>query len=211
MKIIVIEDQTMIRELLVLACRQAVPGVDARSAASGADGLALCRELQPEIALVDLVLPDCDGLELAGKILAESPDTRIIALSSHTDDVTLHRALASRIHGFVDKNEQTLDVLGAAIAAVRAGRPYYSSVAERARAALKRDPAAFNKILSDREQELVALFGRGLTNEEVAAQTQLTPHTVKNHRRNIMGKLGVHSTPQLIHYAIEKGFTRVGR
>ncbi len=208
MNIVIIEDHQLVRELLVGSCGSLVPGAQVVGASSGAEGIALCRQHQPDIVLLDLVLPDGDGLDCVARILAAAPNARIIALTSHADEFTLHRAMRARVHGFVDKNEQSLHLLGEAIATVMEGRTYFSSVALRIREGLRKDPAAFDKILSDREQELLPFFGEGLSNAEVAQRVGLTAGTVKLHRRNIMGKLGVHSTPQLMRYALEKGFTR---
>jgi len=80
----------------------------------------------------------------------------------------------------------------------------------RLKASTREDPAAFDKVLSDREQEVLRLIGEGLTNEQVARRLEISVSTSKHHRLNIMAKLDIHSTVQLIHYAIEKGFTRVG-
>lgn len=211
MKIVVIEDFQLIRDMLAEACRNLVPGVEVHGAATAADGLSACRTHQPEVVFLDLVLPDGDGLDLVPPILASSPQTRIIALTSHADEFTLHRAKQARVHGFVDKNEAPLDILGQAIRTVLSGERFYSRSALALRAAMRANPSTFDKMLSEHEQRLLALFGEGLTNEEVSARVGLAASTVKWHRRNVMAKLGLHSTPQLIHYALEKGFTRLRR
>jgi two-component system response regulator NreC len=208
LKIAVIEDHALIRDMLMVACREAVPGATVDGARDAASGLELARRLQPDVVLLDLGLPDRDGLDLLGDLFAASPGSRIIALSGYTDEFTLHRALHSHVHGFVDKNEQPLGVLREAIEAVMAGRRYFSSVAQRVRLTLRNDPAAFDKLLSEWEQTLLGLLGRGLTNDAIARQAGLSPVTVRNHRCRIMAKLGIHSTPELINYAIDKGFTR---
>jgi two-component system response regulator NreC len=207
-KIAVIEDHALIRDMLVVACRQAVPGAAVHAAKDAASGLELARSAQPEVILLDLGLPDRDGLDLLGDLAAASGGSRIIALSGYTDEFTLHRALHSNVHGFVDKNEQPLTVLREAIEAVMAGQRYFSSVAQRVRLTLRNDPAAFDKLLSDWEQSLLGLLGRGLSNDAIARQAGLSVVTVRNHRCRIMAKLGIHSTPELINYAIDKGFTR---
>jgi DNA-binding NarL/FixJ family response regulator len=92
-----------------------------------------------------------------------------------------------------------------------AGRRYLSSVALRTKATLRSDPAAFSKVLSDHEQVLLGLFGLSLSNDEIAQIAHVTPATAKNYRQIIMAKLGIHSTPHLIRYAAEKGFTRVAQ
>lgn len=209
MKIVVIEDFQLIRDMLAESCRNLIPGAEVHGGASAAEGLSACRTHQPDVVFLDLVLPDGDGLDLVPRINAVSPQTRIIALTSHADDFTLHRAMQARVHGFVDKNEAPLDVLAQAIRTVLAGERFYSRSALELRAAMRADPSAFDKTLSEHEQHLLTLFGAGFTNEQVAARVGLAPKTVKWHRRNVMAKLGLHSTPQLIHYALEKGFTRL--
>jgi DNA-binding NarL/FixJ family response regulator len=207
--VLVIEDQTMVRELLALACNQALPRAKVKTAGTRAAALALARESPPDLVLLDLVLPDGDGLDVLPEIFAAAPAVRIIALSSHIDEFTLHRALASKVHGILDKNEQPVRILREAITEVLAGRQYISSYVQRLRASVRADPAAFDKILSDREQEVLRLIGEGMNNDQVAARLKISTSTAKNHRLNIMAKLDMHSTPQLIRYAIEKGFTRV--
>ena len=201
----------MVRDMLAQACRETLLGSNLHTAGTGEEGYALCRSLQPDLILLDLGLPDVDGLELVGHLFKAARQAKIVVLSGFTDEFTVHRALGSSVHAFLDKNEQPLDVLAEAIREVLAGRQYLSPSTRRIQASLRADPAAFNKLLSEREQELLALFGRGLSNEEIAEHHGLSVHTVKIHRRNIMGKLGLHSTPHLIRYAIEKGFVRYGR
>ncbi len=198
----------MLRELLLMACVCAIPGSEVRSAPNLQEGLALCRQLQPTVVLLDVVLPDGDGLDFVPAIRKAVPEVKVLTLSSHTDEYTLHRAQSAEVNGFVDKNGQTLDILQEAITAVMAGQTYACSVVREVRARVRADPLAFAKVLSDREMELLCLFGRGWSNEEVAAHAGLSPRTARNHRQNIMTKLGLTSTPQLIRYALEKGFAR---
>ena len=200
----------MVRELLVLACRQAMPMAAVHAAGTGQEALRSCREVVPELVILDLVLPDGDGLDFLKQIFAIAPAAKVIALSSHIDEFMLHRALSSRVHGILDKNEQPLKVLHEAIASVLAGQRYLSSLVQQLRASVRADPTAFDKILSEREQEVLRFVGDGLTNEQIAGRLAISVSTAKHHRLNLMAKLDMHSTPQLIRYAIEKGFTRIG-
>lgn len=209
MKIVVIEDHQLVRDMLVLSCGNIVAKAQARGASTGTEGVALCREFQPSLVFLDLALPDGDGIDFVPDLFQAAPGVKVIALTSHTDEFTLHRALRAQVHGFVDKNEQPLKVLAEAIATVMEGRRYFSSAAQRLRVAMRSNPVDFSKLLSDREQELLAFFGAGLSNEEVSQRLHLSVGTVKNHRLNIMNKLDVHGTPQLMRYALKKGFTRL--
>lgn len=207
--VLVVEDHTMVGELLALACRQVLPRAIVRTAGTCAAAFELARQAPPDLVILDLVLPDGDGLDLVPRIFSVAPAAKVIALSSHIDEFTLHRALHSRVHGILDKNEQPVRILREAIEAVLAGQQYISSYVQRLRASLRADPAAFDKILSAREQGVLQLVGEGLTNEQIARRLGISASTAKRHRLNIMARLDMHSTPQLIRYAIEKGFTRI--
>jgi len=196
------------RDLLVKACREAIRGSDVSGSRDAESGLALCARLKPDVVILDLALPDGDGLDQLDDLLAASPHCKIIGISGYTDEFTLHRAMHSKLHGFVDKNEQTVDALADAIHAVLKGRRYLSPAILDAHVLLRNDPASFDKILSEREQSLLGLFGRGLTNEEVAAKVGLSELTVRNHRCRLMAKLDIRTSPELIRYALEKGFAR---
>jgi DNA-binding NarL/FixJ family response regulator len=209
LKIVAIEDQVMMRGLIVRVCREHFPGKTVREAADYRTGRALCRQIQPDIVLLDLDLPDGDGLDLMVELRELSPGSKIVVITSHSDDYAIHRCLESGVAAFVDKCSQPIDVVSEAIAAVAAGRPFYSPVVVRAKARLRDDPKAFTKLLSPREQEILRLLGEGLPNDDVATRVGVSPQTIHSYRRNIMVKLGVHSTPQLIRYALDKGFTRL--
>ena len=207
--ILVVEDQTMIRELLVWACRSAFAPATIAEASDAADAQKQCHAVKPDVIILDLELPDRDGLDMLPELMKVVPQAKVIALSSHTDEVTVFRVLQSHIAGFVDKNAQPMNMLREAVATVLEGRRYLSPVVKEVWQKLREAPAAFNKLLSDREQEVLSLVGRGQTNAEIAEHLNLKVITVQNHRCNIMTKLGIHSTSHLIRYATEKGFTRL--
>lgn len=209
MKIAVVEDHALMRDLLVKACMEAMPGSVVSGAPNAESGLNLCREAQPDVVILDLALPDHDGLDVLDEFLEASPKSKVIGISGYTDEFTMHRATHSKLHGFVDKNEQTIESLSAAIHAVMRGERYLSPAARRASLSLRNDQVGFDKILSVREQDLLRLFGRGLTNDEIAAEVNLSDLTVRNHRCRIMAKLEVRTSAELIRYALEKGFTRM--
>lgn len=209
MKILLVEDQTMVRELLVWACQSAFERDEILQASDASEALEKCQSVKPDLVILDLELPDRDGLELLPELRKVVPNMKVIALSSHTDEVTVHRVIQSNINGFVDKNEQPIDMLKTAISSVMEGRRYLSPLVREVWRKLREEPASFNKLLSDREQEILSLIGRGYTNTEIAEQVGLQVVTVQNHRCNIMAKLDLHSTSHLIRYAMEKGFTRL--
>lgn len=207
-KIAVIEDHALMRDLLVKACHEAIQDSVVFGARDAATGLELCRARQPDVVVLDLALPDRDGLDLLEDLHAADSRCKVIGISGYTDEFTLYRAMHSTLHGFVDKNEQTVEALAEGIHAVMNGQRYFSASVRTACRALRNDPLSFDKILSVREQSLLGLFGRGLTNEQVAAEVGLGELTVRNYRCRLMSKLGVRTSPELIRYALEKGFTR---
>lgn len=209
MKLVVIEDQVMVRDMMVQLCREQFPDAEVAEAGDGRTGVKRCRELQPQIALLDIDLPDGDGLDRIAEIAAVSAGTKIIVITSHSDDYAIHRSLAANVTAFVDKCSLPIEAVGDAIAEVAAGRRFFSPVVTRAETRLGRDPHAFTKLLSPREQEVLRLLGEGFGNDTVAERLAVSPKTILSHRRNIMTKLGVHSTPELIRYAFKKGFTRL--
>jgi two-component system response regulator NreC len=208
MKIVVIEDHIMMRGLIVRACRDRFACEQIAETGEGREGVDLCRAIQPDIVLLDLDLPDGDGLDLMAAIRRHAQQAKIVVVTSRTDEYAIQRCLAANVAAYVDKCTQPITVVGEAMDAVANGRVYYSPVVGRARVRLREDPLAFTKILSAREQEVLRLMGEGLTNDEVAGRLDLSPQTVNTFRRNIMAKLGIHTTPHLMRYAIEKGFTR---
>jgi len=208
MKIVVIEDEAMVRDMVIRICRQHPDCESVADASDGEKGLLLCEKLKPDLVFLDIDLPDGDGLDVVDRITKAVPRVKIVVLSAHTDDFSLHRCFSRHLQGFVDKNEQAIDAVTEAIGAVAKGGSYFSPAVLRGRVAMRENPNAFVKVLSSREQELLRLLGQGLSNEEVAAMVGLSPNTVQNHRRNILGKLGLHSTPELIRYAAEHGFAR---
>jgi two-component system, NarL family, invasion response regulator UvrY len=211
MNVVIIEDHKLIRDMLALACRSLLPTATLTVADNGRAGIEACARAQPDLVFLDLVLPDTDGLNLVPEIRAVAHGARVIALSSFADEYTVYRVVRATVEGFVDKNEQPLDVLKEAIETVMAGRRYLSPTAQRLNAELRADPGGFDKVLSDQEQRLLVLLGEGLTNADVATQLGMTANTVKVHRRNIHRKLGIHSAPELMNYALRKGFTRIRR
>jgi len=209
MKIVLIEDQAMFRSLLEKICRQDFHLSVVGEAEDAASGLEVCSRQDPDMVLLDLNLPDRDGVSLAKDLLAMFPRLRVLALSSECDDYTLFRVLNSGIHGYVDKNRQSIEGLKVAINEVINGRVYFAEVVQQVRQRLRREPDSFPKLLSPREQEILAVLGGGLNDGDAAQQLRLSRYTVGCHRRNIMGKLGVHRTPDLIRYAVNKGFSKL--
>jgi len=207
--ILLIEDHYMYRQIICAMIGDKMGLEVAGAAATGVEGLELYAARKPDLVLLDLDLPDMGGFEVADKMVAADPTQRILAVSSQCNEFTLYRVLRSGLFGFVNKLEQGLDSLEFAIRENLAWRPYYAAVVHQVLLSQHADPKAFSKVLTEREQELMCLFGVGMRNEDIAERLNISPQTVQGHRRNIMQKLGVTSATGLIRYALKKGFARV--
>jgi DNA-binding NarL/FixJ family response regulator len=179
-----------------------------KQCATCAEGLAAIRAHVPELVLLDISLPDGDGLELARTVLNELPQVKILSISSHRDPWTMLQVQRMGLHGFVDKNEQRPEVLSDAIRAVLAGTIFYTAVVNESSALIRRDPKAFIRVLSDYETIILSIIGESKTDAEIGKILCISASTVQSRRRDIMHKLDIHSTPKLIHYAITNGLTR---
>jgi DNA-binding NarL/FixJ family response regulator len=206
-RVVVIEDQRVMAEFLSAHCTRFGLEVSALCL-NGADGLKAISTYRPELVLLDISLPDGDGLEIAKRIKVLSPGSKILAISSHRDPWTMLQVQRVGLHGFVDKTDQKPDVISEAIDAVLAGRIYYTPVVHESSASIRRDPKAFIRVLSDYETQILSLIGRSMTDDEISVVLGISPSTVQSRRRDIMRKLDIHSTPKLIHYAITNGLTR---
>lgn len=208
LRLIVVEDQQLFLELIVGLCERDFGFKVVATAGTGAQALETTRKTEHDVVLLDLNLPDMDGIDVATRLMADDRVRHIVALSSQIDDYTLHRVVASGIQGYVDKNLQSSGVLRTAIEIVAAGGVFFTPVVQEVRRELGRDPDAFSKVLSEREQELLSMLGRGLNDSEAATKLGVKPQTIHSHRRNILRKLNLSGTKQLVRYALEHGFVR---
>ncbi len=206
-RVVIVEDQRLVAEFLQFHCRDLRLEV-VQHAGGFREGLAAIRQHQPDLVLLDISLPDGDGLDLARIVIDELPRIKILAISSHHDPWTMLQVQRIGIHGFVDKNDQRPEVLSEAIFAVLGGRVYYTQIVNQSSAAIRRDPKSFVRVLSDYETRILSMIGESKSDEEIANALSISPATVQSRRRDIMRKLDIHSTPKLIHYAIVNGLTR---
>jgi DNA-binding NarL/FixJ family response regulator len=206
-RVVIIEDQRLVAEFLTLHCATLDLRV-VQHCVTCREGRAAIRAHQPDLVLLDISLPDGDGLTLAKAVLHELPRVRILAVSSHRDPWTMLQVQRIGLHGFVDKNEQNPAVLSQAILAVMAGQVHYAPIVNESSAKIRRDPKAFIRVLSDYQTQILTMIGAAKTDQEIATALGVSATTVQSRRRDIMRNLGIHSTPKLIHYALVNGLTR---
>lgn len=207
--IVVVEDHVMFRQAIVRYLKEELGHKVLSAVGTGTAGVEAIDRLGPELVILDMMLPDGDGLEVAEQVLPRHRELRVLVLSSHSDDYTLFRIEKSGVHGFLDKNSQTLESIGEAIGAIATGHCYYSPAFREARVARAYDPNAHSKVLTDWQRRILSLIGRSLTDDEIAEQLRISPKTVATHRGQIMRRLGIPSTPKLINFAITHGFTQL--
>jgi DNA-binding NarL/FixJ family response regulator len=206
-RIVIVEDHKMFCEVLRKVCVQDLHHHVVGEAADGRRAVELVLEKTPDLVLLDLHLPKLDGFGVVEAVRHAAPEIRILVLSSHCDDYTVFRAEKARVQGFVDKNTNTVAILKDAIAAVSEGRVYFSAEFMRVKAARHGNPASFDKLLTDRERDALALLGQQQTLDEIAAALRISRGTVEKHRSNILHKLGLQTTSELVRYALDHGFT----
>jgi DNA-binding NarL/FixJ family response regulator len=173
-------------------------------AADGQDAVRLFRELRPDVTLMDLRMPELDGIAATRAIRAEFPDARIIALTSYDGDQDIYRALEAGVRGYLLKEAIHTDVLGA-IRTVQAGKRLVpQKVAERL-------SEYFPQVaLTRRETEVLTLVADGLGNREIAERLGRSSGTVKIHVENILDKLGAADRTQAVTIAIQRGILHLG-
>lgn len=208
-KIVIVEDHLMIRDVVRKVCSSEFGYTVVGETDSGVQAVEMILKHRPDAVVLDLSLPDMDGFNVADRVLKAIPSLRILMLSSHCDDYTLFRVEKSGVHGFIDKNSNTIEILRDALAAISAGRIYFSQAFQAARIARRSDPRSFIKVLSDWERAILSLIGQGLNDDEIGERLNLSPRTVQTHRSNILRKLDLKGTPKLIAFAVENGFTQV--
>lgn len=204
MKTIIVEDQKLGIDLVRNCLTDKFELVETCQTIT--DGWRAYVKHQPEVVVLDIELPDGSGLDLANRILKDNPKVRILGVSGRTDEYTLYRVFMTGLFGFVDKNTESIEELKKAVHQLGEGNCYYAATVQQNMLIQKTDPMAFSKILTEREQELLRYFGAGASNERIAESLNLRPVSVQNHKARIMRKLGLHSTVELIRYAMQKGF-----
>lgn len=190
---------------IVDAVRSWTEACEVGVAKSGVEALARCRALAPDFVLFDAALPDMDGFDMAHELSRMAAPPRLLLFTERCDDALLYGLSRSPADGVIWKIASAAAQLRAALAAILAGRKFFSPETQEAMRRLRCSPDAYFKILSEREIDLVRRFGRGEPLKQIAADLNLCPSTVKWHRAQIMGRLGLHRTVDLMRWAEVRG------
>jgi DNA-binding NarL/FixJ family response regulator len=201
MKVAIVEDHPMMREILNKVCSR-LPWIKiVAEAASGADAVSAILLTKPEILLLDVGLPDFDGLEVLRRIRHSRVNLRTLIFSSYCNPYLVFRLLHSEIQGFVGKRTSTTATLQQALEALRTNSTFYSSTYLQVQSNLRKDPMSFDKILTDQQILVTCLLGDHCSDQTIANRLKITERTAETHRSAVMRKLGVHTRSEVEHYA----------
>jgi two-component system response regulator NreC len=173
-------------------------------ASNGLEAVRLAEKLRPQVIVMDCALPEMTGLEATRKILQSHPETAILILSMHSEDTLVRQALDAGARGYVLKNAMDLD-LARAIKSVAAGKSVIDPQVQRTETLKGERDAA----LTERELEVLQYIVAGKSNKEIASELDLSVNTISVHRANIMERLGIHKTAELVVYAIRNGLVNL--
>lgn len=204
LRVLLVDDHALFREGLaaLLSSREGWQVVG--EAADGREAVITARETQPDLILMDIKMPEMDGLEATRLIKAEMPDIKVVMLTVSEEDEDLFAAIKSGAQGYLLKSLDSADLF-ALLEDLAAGEAVISpSLAWKILAAMteREEP---EEILTPREKDVLELLVKGATNREIAAALSITEHTVKFHLRNILQKLHLRNRAEVVAYALQRG------
>lgn len=206
-RIILVDDHDMLREALREKLEREADIDVIGEAGDGPAALRLVADTAPDIVVLDIGLPDMNGVEIAARLSAEHAAVKVIALSMYSDKRFVLEMLKAGAQGYVTKTSAGAELLNA-IRTVAAGKRYLGAEAAAALADGVQEEAAGNSVrLGRREREVLGLLAEGLRTSEIADRLFISTGTVEVHRRNIMRKLDLHTVAELTKYAIREGIT----
>jgi DNA-binding NarL/FixJ family response regulator len=205
---VVVEDQTAICELIIEMLEARGVYRVLGSTADGNEGLALAKQLKPDILILDILLPGISGLEVLRQLHGTQPDLKVLVFSAKSEKQLARGLLKVGVRGYVPKSAR-LSELRQAVDAVAAGDTWFSDSFQKAMAdaltAPESDVDAKGSTLTEREKEIAVLLAKSFSSKEVAVKLDISAKTVENHRTNLMRKLGVHDVAGVIRYVVRQG------
>ncbi len=212
MRVLIVDDHKLFAEAVRTLLE--ADGMEVLLAASGAEGMAMASWAAPDVAVVDVCLPDVEGIEVGRRILADRPGTKVLALSALNDSRARAEANRAGFHGCLMKDSSVLDFVSS-IRAVGNGQAVKfhraSAPAARHRSPEERDATLLADQLTPREREVLGLLVEGAASDEIRRTLSVRPNTVRTHIQSILTKLGVHSRPEAAAFAVRHGIVKISR
>ncbi|MEU0582691.1 response regulator transcription factor [Streptomyces sp. NPDC006132] len=213
-RVVVADDQTVVREGIVMLLGL-LPGIEVVGAAGdGEEALRLVGEVAPDVVLMDLRMPRCDGVEATRRIRAEHPGTQVVVLTTFADDDSLFPALAAGARGYLTKDAGGEDIVRAVHSVLSGDAGLSPGIQRRLLERLTEAdpgpdaPREAPDGLTARETEVLVLIAEGLSNQEIARRLHVSTATVKTHINNMFTKTGLKDRAQAVRYAYVQGLVR---
>jgi two-component system, NarL family, response regulator NreC len=203
-KILLADDHTIVRQGLKLILSAHADLEVVGEAANGREAVEMADKLRPDVVLMDVQMPELNGIEATRKMVAAHPRIRILVLSMHKESVYVREILKAGARGYILKDAIDTELLNA-VRSVAQGDGYISPAVASALNEKLKDPSNPVDMLSAREREVLLLIAEGKTNKEIATKLNLSVYTVDSHRGKIMEKLNLHSAGELVRFAIKHG------
>jgi two-component system response regulator NreC len=208
-RILIADDHGIVRTGLRLQLERNESFEVIGEAADGREAVRLADELEPDIVIMDIAMPNLNGIQAAAQIVKGHPATGVIILSMHSDEAYITRTLAAGAKGYLLKENAEVD-LYRAIEVVAQGKPFFSPaiantlLEDYMRQMQQRGLQDSYDLLTDREKEILQLLAEGKSNKDAAVMLNLSTNTVETHRNRIMQKLDLHSAAEIVLYAVRK-------
>jgi DNA-binding NarL/FixJ family response regulator len=209
-RILIADDHGIVRKGLRLQLEQHSDFEVVGEATEGREAVRMAEELAPDVVIMDIAMPNLNGIQATTQLIKKSPQIAVIILSMYSDETYLMRTLAAGAKGYLLKDSADVD-LHRAVEVVAQGKPFFSpSIADTLledymRQLQQRGLQDSYDLLTEREKEILQLLAEGKSNKDVASVLSLSINTVETHRTRIMQKLDLHSTADIVLYAVRKG------
>ena len=208
-KILIADDHGIVRKGLRLQLEQEPAFEVVGEATDGREAVRMAEELAPDVVIMDIAMPNLNGIQATTQLVKKNPQIGVIILSMYSDETYLTRTLSAGAKGYLLKDSADVD-LHRAVQVVAQGKPFFSPaiantlLEDYMRQLQQRGLQDSYDLLTEREKEILQLLAEGRSNKEVASTLNLSPNTVETHRTRIMQKLDLHSSADIVLYAVRK-------
>jgi RNA polymerase sigma factor (sigma-70 family) len=209
-RILIADDHGIVRKGLRLQLEQHSDFEVVGEATEGREAVRMADELAPDVVIMDIAMPNLNGIQATTQVVKKNPQIAVIILSMYSDETYLMRTLAAGAKGYLLKDSADVD-LHRAVEVVAQGKPFFSPaiadtlLEDYMRQLQQRGLQDSYDLLTEREKEILQLVAEGRSNKDVASILNLSTNTVETHRTRIMQKLDLHSTAEIVLYAVRKG------